>query len=80
MQGVAEFEVKAVWDPQSQMWVATSEDIIGLSTEAPTLDALQAKLEVMIPELVALNGLVPKTAQPVPVRVVTEGRIVASAA
>ena len=38
------------------MWVATSDDVPGLATESPTLDALVPKLRVMIPELLDANG------------------------
>ena len=38
------------------MWVATSDDVVGLATEAATPDELVAKLQVMIPELLEANG------------------------
>jgi len=49
--------VRAEWDKGAGVWVATSEDIPGLATEAETLDSLRAKLQVMIPELIEANGL-----------------------
>lgn len=52
--------VEAFWDPEVKVWVATSEDVLGLATEAPTIEALTAKLRVMIPELVLLNQLLPE--------------------
>ena len=48
--------VNAFWDEQASVWVATSEDVPGLITEAPSVDALVEKLSKMIPELLALNG------------------------
>ncbi len=39
------------------MWVAESEDVPGLATEAPTLEELLAKLAVMVPELLEENGV-----------------------
>ena len=51
-----EFHVRADWDEEAQVWVATSEDIPGLATEASTIEALMTKLEVMVPELLELNG------------------------
>lgn len=42
-------------DSDAGVWIATSEDIPGLVTEAPTLAALGAKLDSIIPELYALN-------------------------
>ena len=48
--------VRAVWDDEVDVWVATSEDVPGLATEAATLDELMEKLKVMIPELLDENG------------------------
>ena len=50
--------VKAVWDRDAHVWVAISEDVPGLATEADTLEQLIEKLQVMIPELMEANGLV----------------------
>jgi predicted RNase H-like HicB family nuclease len=49
-------EVKAEWDPEAKVWVATSDDLPGLVTEAETVEALQRKLATMIPELLEANG------------------------
>jgi len=51
--------VEAFWDDEADVWVATSNDIPGLATEAPTIELLTDKLRLMIPELVFLNHLVP---------------------
>ena len=51
-----EITVFAHWDPDAKVWVATSEDVPGLATEAPTTETLFAKIEVMIPELLGLNN------------------------
>lgn len=48
--------VYAEWDADVGVWVATSNDVPGLATEAETVEALVVKLEVMIPELLAANG------------------------
>ncbi len=48
--------VRVDWDPDMKIWVANSDDVPGLATEAETVDALMSKLEVMIPELLELNG------------------------
>ena len=48
--------VHAIWDDDAHVWVATSEDVPGLVTEAPTWDKLIPKLKVMIPELLDANG------------------------
>ena len=49
--------VRAGWDPEAGVWVATSDDVPGLATEADTLEALSAKLGTMIPELLAANAV-----------------------
>ena len=49
------FYVHAEWDDEALVWVATSDDVPGLVTEASTTEELIAKLKVMIPELMALN-------------------------
>lgn len=51
--------VKAVWDPEVEVWVATSDDVPGLATEADTREALLEKLKVMIPELLEANDMLP---------------------
>ena len=48
--------VRAEWDEEAKVWVATSDDVPGLVTEAETMEELYSKLEVMIPELLAENG------------------------
>ncbi len=52
--------VKATWDKEAQVWVAISEDVPGLVTEADSLEELIKKLQVMIPELLEANGLLQK--------------------
>ncbi len=49
-------EIKAEWDPEANVWVATSDDLPGLVTEAETVEALQQKLAVMVPDLLEANG------------------------
>jgi len=48
--------VRATWDDEAQVWVAESDDIPGLITEAPTGEELMARLRAMVPELVELNN------------------------
>lgn len=47
--------VFATWDPDAGVWVAESEDIPGLITEAASVDALRAKLDDIIPVLLEEN-------------------------
>ncbi len=49
--------VHAIWDDEARVWVATSDDVPGLATEADDMDALVAKLQGMIPELLDANGV-----------------------
>lgn len=53
---MAAFNVQAVWDDEARVWVATSDDVPGLATEADTIEALVVKLKMMIPELLEANG------------------------
>jgi hypothetical protein len=48
--------IRAEWDDDAEVWVATSDDVPGLVTEADTLEGLSAKLHVMVPELLDANG------------------------
>jgi predicted RNase H-like HicB family nuclease len=51
------YHVQADWDPEASVWVATSDDVPGLATEAETIEALTQRLRAMIPELLEANGL-----------------------
>ena len=50
--------VRAIWDADAKVWVAESESVPGLATEADTIEALTTKLRNMIPELLLLNNLI----------------------
>ena len=63
--------VKAIWDQEVSVWVATSEDVPGLVTEAATAEELEQKLQVMIPELLKANGK-PCSQVGVPFQLLTE--------
>lgn len=52
------FHVNAFWDSEAAVWVATSETVPGLATEAPSFDELQHKLRHLIPELLVLNQVI----------------------
>ncbi len=43
--------VKAFWDKEAGVWVATSDDVPGLVTEAETSEELIGKLRGLILEL-----------------------------
>ena len=50
-------KVEAFWDEEAQVWVASSNDVPGLITEADTMEHLMRKLKIVIPELLQANGL-----------------------
>jgi len=49
--------VKTLWDAEANVWVATSDDVPGLATEAETLKLLDIKLKSLVPELLDANGV-----------------------
>jgi predicted RNase H-like HicB family nuclease len=48
--------IRAEWDDEARVWVATSDDVPGLATEADTMEGLVVKLKIMVPELLEANG------------------------
>lgn len=48
-------KINAQWDDDANVWIATSDDIDGLAIEADTMDALIARLRIVIPELIEAN-------------------------
>ncbi|HEV7428254.1 MAG TPA: DUF1902 domain-containing protein, partial [Thermoanaerobaculia bacterium] len=45
------YHVHAEWDREARVWVATSNDVSGLTAEATTIESLTRTLRTMIPEL-----------------------------
>jgi Domain of unknown function (DUF1902) len=52
------YQIDAFWDADAAVWVATSEDVLGLATEADTIEALSQKLRDMIPDLLLSNHVI----------------------
>lgn len=52
------YKIEAIWDREAQVWVAQSNDVPGLATEANDLESLTDKLKIIIPELLQLNDLI----------------------
>ena len=48
--------VRANWDREAGVWVATSTDVEGLSVEAERLEDLEAKVIGALTDLLELNG------------------------
>jgi predicted RNase H-like HicB family nuclease len=69
--GTKQITVNAEWDPEAKVWVATSDDVPGLITEANTVEALAEKLSVMIPELLEANrALVDSAVRELPISLI----------
>ena len=49
------YQVDANWDAEAGVWVAHSDDIPGLNTEAETFDRLVERVVAVVPELLVLN-------------------------
>jgi len=45
------------WDANAGVWVATSNDVPGLATEAVSIRALVVKMKTLIPDLLEANGV-----------------------
>lgn len=43
------------YDDDAEVWVAISDDVPGLITEAETIEVLVNRLKILIPELMELN-------------------------
>ena len=57
-----EYTVKLQWDPEAAVWLATSDDIIGLVLECGSVDALIERVRYAVPELLELNRQKPAAA------------------
>ncbi len=55
-RGGHEYEVHTFFDDEAEVWVAESDDVPGLVTEAGSIDELISKLRILIPELLEENG------------------------
>ena len=53
-----DINVEAFWDEEAKVWVASSDDVPGLITEAATMELLMQKIRVLIPELFRANKIV----------------------
>jgi len=53
------YVVFAKWDNEARVWVAHSDDIPGLATEAETFERLVERVTAVAPELLTLNNKAP---------------------
>jgi hypothetical protein len=68
---IASIIVRASWDDEAEVWVASSKDIDGLSVEAPTLEGLEPKVVAALSDLIELNGIGSDLAE-IPVHIMAE--------
>lgn len=68
------FVVTAEWDDEARVWVATSDDIPGLVTEAATLDDLFGRVVQVAPELLDDNGVPREAGGMVDIHIVSDLR------
>ena len=64
--------VTAEWDNEAGVWVATSDDVPGLVSEAATLDDLVRRVLLVTPELLDDNGVPRKGRGTVEIHIVSE--------
>jgi predicted RNase H-like HicB family nuclease len=65
LQGAHRLMVRADWDADAGVWVASSGDVPGLATEAATVEALATKLTNLVPLLLEANGRAADVAKPI---------------
>jgi predicted RNase H-like HicB family nuclease len=53
-----DIKVEAFWDAEAKVWVASSDDVPGLITEAATMELLMQKIRILIPELFRANKII----------------------
>ncbi len=51
-----EYKVNFIWDEETGVWIAQSDDIPGLILEGGSLDALIERVRFAAPELIELNN------------------------
>lgn len=72
------FEIRAAWDDQAKVWIATSDDVPGLCVQADTFDDLLEIATGLVPELLAENRV--PTQATIPLHIVAERTMIARAA
>lgn len=64
------FDVCAEWDAKAGVWIATSEDVLGLCAQAETFDELVEVVTTLVPELLRENHVAAPAL--IPIRVLAE--------
>ncbi|MBY3382041.1 DUF1902 domain-containing protein [Rhizobium laguerreae] len=63
--------VRADWDEEAGVWVASNDDIEGLAVEANTFETLEPKVVAVITDLFELNGFTSSLPE-IPVHIMAE--------
>ena len=66
------YNIKAEWDSEAEVWVASSDDVPGLATGADTFEELIEKLRIVVPELLEANGVLDQSSETIPFTVLAE--------
>ncbi len=53
---IRHISIKARWDGEASVWIATSEDVSGLVVEADTWPAMIEEVRLVLPDLLELGG------------------------
>ena len=48
--------IRVLWDHDAEVWVATSDDVLGLIVEAASFDEVVQEVRQLVPDLLQLNG------------------------
>ena len=64
------FDIRAEWDAEAGVWIATSEAVLGLCVQAETFDELVEVVAALVPELLMENHIA--TPDLIPIRVLAE--------
>lgn len=64
--------VRADWDDDARVWVASSDDLPGLNTEADTLETLRDKVLIIAGELIELGNMPSSDMAEIPIHILAE--------
>ena len=48
--------IKALWDAEAEVWIATSTDVPGLVVEAPSWSSMIDEVRLVLPDLLEFAG------------------------
>jgi len=75
MHDIISIQVTAEWDPEANVWVATSADVPGLVAEHSDFRELQKMVNELIPILLVENNMLPdhdRPKQSIPVHIAAQ--------